>query len=99
MQSEDEDPSDFAAAMRARFKGPPVQGQTAAAERRREEARRPGIQDRRAIRRSNRTAQLNLKVAPEFKRVVFAGADQEGVLLVEHVERAVMYYQKHGMRK
>ena len=70
----------------ARAQGPPVQGQTAAAERRREEARRPGIQDRRAIRRSNRTAQLNLKVAPEFKRVVFAGADQEGVLLVEHVE-------------
>lgn len=59
-------------------------------------AREARLDDRRFIRRSTRTAWLSLKVTPEFRREVAAGADREGVYLVEFIEKAVKFYLSSG---
>ncbi len=60
-----------------------------AAARKKAEAKKPAPKDRRLIKRSDRTAQLGMKVTPEFKRLLGSLADAAGLLQVEYVEQAV----------
>lgn len=53
------------------------------------ETRPSHFQDRRKLRTTGRTAQMNLKVRPDFKDRVFALAQNAGLLMVEYVEMAI----------
>lgn len=48
--------------------------------------------DNRRLRTTGRVAQMNLKVRPDFRDRVFAAAQNEGLLMIELVERAVEAY-------
>lgn len=57
--------------------------------RRMAETRPMHFTDGRALRSTGRTAQMNLKVRPDFKDRVAALARNHGLLMVEYIERAV----------
>lgn len=63
---------------------------TATAQGRREkETRIVSYTDRRRLRKTGRTEQMNLKVRPEFKQRLIALAQNADMLLVEYIEMAV----------
>lgn len=63
---------------------------TASAQGRREkETRIVPYQDRRRLRKTGRTEQMNLKVRPEFKQRLIALAHNMDLLLIEYIEIAV----------
>lgn len=63
---------------------------TATAQGRREkETRIVSYADRRRLRKTGRTEQMNLKVRPEFKQRLIALAQNADMLLIEYIEAAV----------
>lgn len=70
---------------------------TATAKGRREkETRIVPYTDRRRLRKTGRTEQMNLKVRPEFKQRLIALAQNADMLLVEYIEQAVEELAKRG---
>lgn len=80
-------------AIMAKFK--PRAAHTAAG-RRVGETRPVHSSDGRALRATGRTAQMNLKVRPEFRQHVMDLAARDGIMMVEYIERAVAAYAKRG---
>lgn len=76
-------------AIMARFKPRPAHS---AAGRRVAETKPLHHRDGRALRSTGRTAQMNLKVRPEFRDHVTAIAAQDRIMMVELIERAVEEY-------
>lgn len=76
-------------AIMARFK--PRAARTAAG-RLANETRMMHEADGRALRATGRTAQMNLKVRPEFRERISALARRNNILMVEFIERAVAAY-------
>lgn len=58
----------------------------------------PGRIDGRSLRRSGRTIQFATRVTPEFDRELRAAADQEGIMIVELLERALKAYKATSSR-
>lgn len=84
--SEDENNGGDYEALRAKFRG---QAKSGKKERRKKEARRVAATDGRRLRRTGRTAQLNMRCTPEFRSRVADLAEQNGLLMIEVLERAM----------
>jgi hypothetical protein len=50
--------------------------------------------DGRNLKRTGRTRQLNLKVRDDFYQLIYRLAEEEGCLITELVEKAVLEYQQ-----
>lgn len=52
------------------------------------ERKRSSSGDGRSLRKSGRTAQMNIKVRPDFRAEIEAAARERGILMVELIEQA-----------